>query len=508
MNKMDLLIKSIILLFKESNNGLSNPDHNSKDVVTKVLASLKEKSKFRLHGGENELIDDLKILISRMLNNKDEDVMSLNSLIETLGVILEDRPEIFMIVKNSLNREFTDISLLDYLADIRRTLRNYLKDKLIAETLSRYKYQYETGKDIGDDRNVFLTSLILELENINEGADDDAAITDEVSFDKIDTLNEQVEASVAENKPGGKFQFGLQGLNRMFQKGISRGEYMNISALQHKYKSGVLATLFAQVLMYNKPQPPKEEGKKPTAVFCSLEDSLPILFGFLYKYLYFDEHGELPDYNKVSNDEITEYIHRKLTANGWEVKIFKVNPSDWTYKHLFDKMASYEAMGLEIQFLVVDYLSLIPTTGCRKDGPMGTDLRDLVRRVRNYIDEKAIAFLTAHQLSSDAKQHLRVGTPDSLFPKEIANKGYYSGSKQLDQEFAAAAVMHIAKMKGISYLVFQREKHRGAGIIDDEDLYCMIPFPKGAPIPSDVNKEDSTYDPNKRDDDSLDGLDF
>lgn len=203
-----------------------------------------------------------------------------------------------------------------------------------------------------------------------------------------------------------------------------------------------------------------------------------------------NEHGELPDISNVNSNDITSFVKAKLSATGFNVKILRVNPSDWTYKDLFNLIMNYENQGYEIQSLCVDYLSMLPTTGCVNNGPTGTDLRDLFRRTRNFCSARDILFLTPHQMSSDAKKLIRNGVPDSLLVKEVAGKGYYSGSTQLDQEIDLELYGHIAKANKKTYLTIQRGKHRLPTTIDDDDMYFLLPFPKNGPIPHDLDKED------------------
>jgi hypothetical protein len=132
---------------------------------------------------------------------------------------------------------------------------------------------------------------------------------------------------------------------------------------------------------------------------------------------------------------------------------------------------------------------MIPTTGCIKDGPMGSDLRDLFRRVRNFGSSRKMLVVTPHQLSSDAKRLIRNGVPDVEFVKEIANKGYYDGSTKLDQEIDLELYIHIAKNGKLKYLTIQRGKHRLPTTIPEEEMYMLLPFPKKGPISHDINSQ-------------------
>jgi len=61
----------------------------------------------------------------------------------------------------------------------------------------------------------------------------------------------------------------------------------------------------------------------------------------------------------------------------------RVDPSQWTYSSVINKIIELEAQGYCIHILMLDYITLLPTTGC-STGPIGFDKKDLVRRIRNF----------------------------------------------------------------------------------------------------------------------------
>lgn len=85
---------------------------------------------------------------------------------------------------------------------------------------------------------------------------------------------------------------------------------------------------------------------------------------------------------------------------------------------------------------------------------------------------------------------IRTGIPESEFVKEIAEKGYYSGTKQLDQEVDLEIYLHLFKSNKETYIAVQRGKHRIPTIIPDESKYFLLKFPKDMPIPENIDKVD------------------
>jgi hypothetical protein len=277
---------------------------------------------------------------------------------------------------------------------------------------------------------------------------------------------------------------GWQDLNKMLQGGFRRGESWVVGALQHKYKTGFTLSLFKQIAIYNKPAM-VTVGKKPLLLRISFEDELVNNIKFLYQNLYENEFGETPDVKNTDLKVMSKYVKEKMEVNGYHVKMLRVNPSDWTYKDIQNTIMEYEANGYEVHLLMLDYLNMIPTTGCTQT-TSGSDIVDMFLRIRNFCSARKITMITPHQLSTEAKQLVRDNRTD--FVKEIAEKGYYAGTKQLDQGLDGELYIHIEKFEGRSYLTVQRGKHRVSDIIPDYDKYTVLPFPKKGGIQDDLGK--------------------
>jgi hypothetical protein len=281
---------------------------------------------------------------------------------------------------------------------------------------------------------------------------------------------------------------GYQGLNRMWQGGLRRGTATILGALQHNYKTGFSLTIFKQVAIYNDPVM-DNPTKKPLLLRISFEDSLTDNIQFLYQNFYQNEHGTLPNIKGVKPKDMAAYVKEKMGVTGYQVKFLRVNPSDWTYKDIQNKVIELEAEGYEIHLLMLDYLAMVPTTGCEQ-GTAGHDMRDMWRRMRNFCSARNIALFSPHQLSSDAKMLIREGRTD--FVKAIANKGYYDGSKRLDQEVDLETYIGIERKDNKAYLTLQRGKHRTPTVIPESDKYFVLPFTEKGCILDDINGPDST----------------
>lgn len=485
MGKLDILLKCIILLFRES-EVIDTLNDDSKDLVKSVLSTFRGKTRLNnITGGEHDIIENLIDLIKNMLNSP-ESYDKLN-LIQTLQLILKQNDSALSVIDKALNLESTTGGLKRSIVSLRANLNNYYKEAELTSLIKKAAYDLSMGK-LEESVQDYTSKLVVNIEALSNITKlKDPGIVDEIDISDDEEMNKVITKVKNQTTGDGRFKTGWLELNTMLNGGFRRGEMVLTSALQHNYKSGFCQSLFAQLCMYNSPVL-LDKNKKPLALFISLEDDSDVIANFLYRYLYNTEFSSQPDMEDVTPKEIAEYIKTKLTMTGFNVKILRVNPSDWTYKSLFNKIIEYEAAGYELEILFIDYLSKLPTTGCISSGPMGTDLRDLMNRVRNFCNNSArqVLVLTPHQLSVDCKQLLRNGISGQDLVKEIANKGYYEGSRQIDQVVDLEIHQHIARIGKNYYLTMQRGKRRYPEIIDDEKKYFMLPFPYKAPIPPNI----------------------
>jgi hypothetical protein len=230
------------------------------------------------------------------------------------------------------------------------------------------------------------------------------------------------------------------------------------------------------------------KDKKPLLLRISFEDPMLNNIQYLYQNLHLNEFGTMPDLNLVTPANMAKYVKDKLQVNGYHVKLVRVNPVEWTYVDIQNMVLEFEADGYEVHLLMLDYLNMIPTTGCIQTTG-GSDIVDMFLRIRNFCSPRGITMITPHQYSTEAKQLIRDGHTD--FVKRVAEKGYYAGTKQLDQGVDGELGIHIEKdEQGNGYLTVQRGKHRLPTNISDEMKYFVLPFPNAyEPIVDDVNKD-------------------
>jgi len=377
---------------------------------------------------------------------------------------------------------------LDVINGLKKAVNAILYDIKLTNHITEQAFKISKEKD-KKKKFILMEQLQDKLGKAgNTANDDDPSIVQELFGADEKALAESIASAREQKKAAGLLKFGWHGINDMTQGGIRRGETATVGGLSHSFKSGMTLTLWLQTLVNNEPKTIMPGDKKPMAVWVTLEDDLAHVLEFAYNYLWMDEHNELPS-EEVDPTEVARYVMTRLHNHGWHTYFLKVDPSDWNYLSLYQVINRLEYDGYEIIVTGVDYLTLIPTTGCNRSGAAGTDVRDLLRRVRNFFNRKKIAFITPLQLSPDALRLLRNGISETDFVKEIAKKSYYSGSSQLMQEIDLELFVHIANVEGKAYLAVHRGKHRLPTTIPENKQYLLLPFPEKGPIASDINKE-------------------
>lgn len=488
MIKLDILISCILLLHRE--NQISAID-SSKDLVKSVLSLNKQKSKKILMGDNQDVVGDLYSIVKHMATTQNK--YDLDTIIIELSTILKDEQDLLKTIKSQLTMALSDESMQRSIIGLRNKILTYFKETSIIKQITDAYYALNNDK-IDTSVLEYTNNLIGSLEGYcNNIKTNDPGLVDELSISSKEDVERMAEKIRQETQEGGILKTGWRQLNRMLQGGFRKGECCMLCALQHNYKSGFTQSLVMQIARYNKPLL-KDPKKKPCIVYFSLEDEIVNILRFMYRYLYFNENKKLPDKTEddislLSPEQLQKYVYERLCVNGYEIKLYRADPAQWTYKNIFNKVTELETEGYEIHAVFIDYLAKLPTTFCDTTGPTGTAMRDLYNRCRNFFSSKGILCVTPTQLSTEAKQLIRNGVPEKTFVKDVAGRGYTEMSKQLDQVVDLELYIHIAKLENGYGLTCHRGKHRVPSIIDDKDKYFILKFPNKAPIPEDVNDD-------------------
>lgn len=479
MIKEQILIQCLVLLYRET---LLDDDSNKSNAVITSIINLDNDNKSRVRltlGKELEFYNNIKDLILDLMNNPS--LYTKNALLEKIQIICQDKPSIYNVILNQLNTTLDKKELVKEIIASRNYLSNYHKEAKIRLLVDRANKDLLKNNFLENGMQEYITNFVAQIQSLTIATElKDPAILDETNMASDQDLDIIVKKVKDQNNSDKILKTGWKELNDMTQGGFRRREMWMITAMQHNYKSGCLQSLFVQFCIHNKPVL-KDPNKKPAIVYISFEDDSSVYTEFIYKYLYYNINKEIPDLSETRPEQIQDYIKSNLSVNGYTPLTLRVNPTAWTYLHLFNKIMSYESQGYEIHACIIDYLSKLPTTGCL-GGPNGADLRDLYQRCRAFFTNKEIALVTAHQLSTEAKKLIKNGLDRLHFAEEVAGKGYTEGSGQLDQIVDGEIAIALAKKDKKHVLTFYRGKHRIPTILSDEKKGFFLTFERNAPL--------------------------
>lgn len=485
-NKL-LLVKSITLLYRESQ--LAVKGDSSADLIRTAIETIKIPDVGVGINTEREMLAGLKATLTEMCDHPADYEYDLKTMLTQLKLNCSYDEKLYEVFVSGIEDELPEPQLKRTIVNLRKAIQNHFREQKIDEVLNQASYRFKYKRDAIKDVNQFVMEVLAQLEPLQTltTAKDPAVVGDIDIGDEsgVRVICDEIKEADSDD---GLIKFGWQGLNEMIQGGARRGDTVIIPALQHKYKTGFSLSLFMQAALYNKPYM-LDPTKKPLLVRFSFEDDLKNNIQFMYQKLKYDETKTFVDVKSVTSEEMSAYIKQRLQVNGYHIKMLRVDPTQWSYRHICNKIIELEAQGYEIHLCMVDYIGMLPTTGCNVSGPIGTDKRDLIRRLRNFFGPKKITFMTPYQLSTEAKMLIRNGLPEDKFVKDVAEKGYYDGCKALDQEVDLEIFIHLFKHNGETYLAVQRGKHRLPNIVEEKYKYFLMKFPKRMPIPDDLMGE-------------------
>lgn len=493
MENRVLLIKTIILLYRESL--LGEKSENSADLVRTVLDDVKA-SEIKLGiGGDHDVITSLKSTILEMCNNPIDHEYDKLELLRTIQINTLSDDKLFDVIKQALDEELTEAGLKRSILSMRKSISNHFRyqslTKLLVTSANTVRFQREKVKDTTQ----YIGELMAQLESLQVASSSkDPAIISEIDIGDDSGMGEVMEECKNLSSGDKVYKTGWKGLNRALQGGMRPGDSVVVGALQHSYKTGMTLSVFAQIALFNRPEPFLIDfNKKPLLLRISFEDSMANNLMFLYQYLKFNETRQKVNMKDIDTHEANQYIKEQLHQNGWHVKMIRVDPDQWTYRSIFNKIVEYEAQGYEVKVLMLDYLSKISKAGCINNGMIGGEIADLLSKVRNYCASKAILMITPHQLSTEAKMLARSGMSEDQLVLEWKGKGYWEGNKGLDRIYDIGILLHLFKTKGEAFLAFCVDKHRLPTVIDEQMKYFLYKFPKGLPLPHDEDDEYGSY---------------
>lgn len=472
MNNKLLLVTAVSLLYREST--IPNVDRSTA-LVKNVMSRIKLPELSLSMDNEREIQLGLKQLAMEMCEAGPDTVYMPKEFMQRVKMITLADDVTYATLQDSVTEEMDEKRALLSCMVLRRTLQNNEKETGFQKVLEKASYKYKFEREAINSIQEFVSQMLVDLEPYTIGADDqkDPAEVDHIDFGNLNDLGRVFKEVKDVANGDGMFKTGQKGLNRMLQGGFRPGESWVFGALQHNYKTGMTLDMFHDCCVYNEPFL-YDKTKKPLILFFSFENDMRVNLEFLYRLMFELETGQKAVIDKdTATEELAEYVHKRLTCNGFHVHMFRIDPTQWSYCDICNKVIKFEAMGYEVKAVFMDYLGLVPTTGCTM-GSTGDDRRDQFRRVRAFMNPRKIFSWTPHQLNTAVKALVRTGSTDLV--KMIPGGGYFQGCGSLENEVDGELYGHIEKLNGEKYYTIQRGKHRIPTILPEKDHYAAWQF--------------------------------
>lgn len=437
------------------------------------------------------MMKDLREFVERLCHTVSTTEYDKETLLGTLVLICKDDKPLYDSIKSAFDNDDEKKSLQKKISTINNNLLMAYRHEEIEKTLTKAADDWTKRRYAEKGSSKFIGEIVEKLETLQiKSGGKEAGVLEDVDFSDIEIISDPSHEDSCKT-PNNLLITGLQGFNRMLNGGFRRGHIGLTSARPHMYKSSLNLTLFKDIAIYNKPQM-IDSGRKPLILRLSFEDESAMDITFLYQVLKMEESYEEARRINIPLSRMRGYIKERLSVNGYSTKIRRVDPSYWTYKNVCSYIIDLEAQGYEIHACFLDYLYKLPRTGCNNSGAIGSDVKDLFTRIRNFFAARKALCVTPHQLSADALNILRQGNPEERFVVDVCGRGYYEGVRTLESDVDVDIYSHVFCKNKEYYLALYKGKHKGT-VTKADDRYVLYKFPRDLPIPPDLYGEDTSF---------------
>lgn len=478
-----ILSKCITLLFRESQ--LENATETSADLVRTAVEKIRINDVAIGIPTKRDSSIALRNLVLEMCRNPVGYIYETAEFLQQIRLLTNGDQTLYLAISDSISEELAGPALKRVITNLKKTVAGYFREQRLAEIVSKAHRDLSFNRHTIPDLTQYIRNVVMELEVTSSKAQaKDTAILKSMDLGDDNSLREVFENMADSNSEGLAYVTGWKELNDALQGGPRPGDTVVVGALQHDYKTGFSLSLFAHIAVHNLPKT-KDPTKKPLLYRVTCEDPLRNNAQFLYLLLKYDETKEVVNVKGVSVNEMIEYVKRRLQINGFHILLDEVNPMNWSYQALVNRIIELESKGYKVEVLEIDYLSKIPTTGCAQ-GALGDDVMEQLSRVRAYASANGILFITPHQLSTEAKRLLQVHPPET-FLHAIKGGGYFEKTKGLDRIYDIGLLLHKIEATSGDYLHVVIDKHRYPTVVDSSLKSFYLEFPAcKMPIPSNV----------------------
>lgn len=489
MDTKTLFAKSISLLYRESQ---IEDNNNSKDLVSEVIGTLKINGN-DISGTDNHL-NEIKDIIVDMTER--EVGQPYNELMQHLKLACGQNHEyLYDSIRDNIMFEMPPEELKKTILSLRYDLNKYLKNKKAMDLLDRITYEVKFKKDSIPDLDSYLnTNLNKVTEMVNYAGEEIPGIVIELDLSDEEAVAEQFALIQAEADGSRVLKTPWQAMNRMTRGGIRLGQLTTVGGLAHNNKTGVCLSIFAAACMFNNPDNLLvDRTKKPLNLLISFEDDAQIVLSNLYSLLKGNiDNIEVSDEDKAKLDkrEAASYVRRHLESTGYNIKILRINPSDWSYLEIQNQILLLESQGYEIHMCLIDYLRLANMNGL-SNVRLDSDIQELFRRTKNFMCAgRNIALVTPAQLATELYELKKQG--NKMLVQTAADGSVYADCRGLSREPELEIFVDIVKDNGVKYQAFARGKHRGQNNTPEEHKFFLLPFAKVGGLRWDINGTDTS----------------
>lgn len=487
MDVKALLAKCISLLFRE---GQSGENDLSKQLVLDVITTLKINSNDI--SGTDSTVNELKNVVLNMVSK--EHPTPYNDLIQHIRIACSSDVVLFESIQDNISFQLDEDELKRTILSYRFELNKYLKEKKATMLLDKMTFDLKFNRDkIGDLNQYMSSNLNGIIDLVNYSGEEIPGIICEVDLSDIDAVAEQFELIRKENDGSRTIKMPWQAMNRMTRGGLRLGQLTTVGGLAHNNKTGVSLSMFISGCIFNNPKNLQtDQKKKPLMLLISFEDDMLIVLFNLYILLKENlENVKITDEDKqrLSSREAAEYVYKKLSDTGYDIRIIRADSSTWSYAEIQSCILQFESQGYEIHLTLIDYLNLANKNGL-SHSRADADIQELFRRTKNFFAAKNIALLTPVQLSPDAMELKRQG--NKMLAMQISDGSYYEGCRGLSREPELELFVDIVKDNGRKYQTFARGKHRGQNDTPEEHTFFILEFQKIGGLRWDVNGTDTS----------------
>lgn len=481
-----LLSKCITLLYRESQ--LENMTENSADLVKTTVEKIKLTEMQIGMPTQKDATAALKTLVLEMCRATQPASYDAVELLQQIRIITNGDANLYQAIAQGIEPELQSAVLKRTITNIRKSIANQYREYRLEEIVARAHRDLSFHRHSITNMDEYIRNFMLEMEiTASKATSKDNAIIGSMNFSDDSSMEEVFTSVQNSNSDGLVYMTGWQEMNAALQGGPRSGDCVVVGALQHDYKTAGSLSMFAHMAVFNAPKN-KDPEKKPLMYRVSFEDPLRNNAQFLYQLLKYDETREPVDVKGLDLEEMWKYVQRRMRATGFHVMMEEVNPNNWTYQSLINRIIELESEGYVIEVLQCDYLSKLPTTGCVQ-GSIGDDVMDMLSKVRAFCASRGILFITPHQLSTEAKRLLQT-TPGDQFLHAIKGGGFFERTKGLDRIYDIGLLFHKVESAAGDFLHVVLDKHRFPTVVDSamKSFFLEMPGCK-MPIPSNIGEE-------------------